>query len=346
MVSLSAATNVGQMPPHVSGGAANGAFGPCERAPGRYPAAMRYSLDEIETFLAVMELGTVTGASARLNLSKSVISKRIADFEAAVGAALFRRNAGRIAPTEAALRLADRLRPALAELHAAAESAAWSMDGAAPLQGALAIAAPMTFGTFHLTPIFGRFAAAHPGLNLRIEYDDRMRDLAREGFDLGIRIGEARDAALMQRKLCESRTVVVASPAYIERQGAPETPADLGAHQVIGYSHMANAQLWQFRRGGRFESPEVAGRLVLNNGEAIRDLAIAGLGLAVLPDFVVATALADGRLRQVLADHETRMLPVLAVWPPISPIPAKLRALIDHLAAELDGGKPWETAVS
>lgn len=305
---------------------------------------MRYSLDEIETFLAVMELGTVTGAAVRLNLSKSVISKRISDFEAAVGAALFRRNAGRIVPTEAAHRLAERLRPALADLNAAAESAAWSMDGAAPLIGTLAIAAPMTFGTFHLTPILARFAAAHPALELRIDYDDRMRDLAREGFDIGIRIGEARDAALMQRKLCESRAVVVASPAYLERHGTPESPADLGRHQVIGYSHMPNAQLWQFRRGGRFESPQVAGRLVLNNGEAIRDLAIAGLGLAVLPDFLVADVLADGRLCQILADHETRVLPVLAVWPPISPMPAKLRALIDHLAAELDGGKPWDHA--
>lgn len=305
---------------------------------------MRYSLDEIETFLAVMELGTVTGASVRLNLSKSVISKRIADFETAVGAALFRRNAGRIAPTEAALRLAERLRPALADLNAAAESAAWSMDGATPLQGSLAIAAPMTFGTLHLTPILARFAAANPALELRIDYDDRMRDLSREGFDIGIRIGEARDAALMQRKLCESRTMVVGSPAYLERHGTPELPADLGGHQVIGYSHMANAQLWQFRRGGRFDSPQVAGRLVLNNGEAIRDLAIAGLGLAILPEFVVAGAIAEGRLRQVLADQEARTLPVLAVWPPISPIPAKLRALIDHLATELEGGKPWEAA--
>jgi len=234
------------------------------------------------------------------------------------------------------------LRPALADLHAAAESAAWSMDGAAPLQGSLAIAAPMSFGTMHLTPILARFAAAHPALELRIEYDDRMRDLSREGFDVGIRIGEARDAALMQRKLCESRTMVVASQAYLERHGVPEAPADLGAHQVIGYSHMANAQLWQFRRGGRFDSPQVAGRLVLNNGEAIRDLAVAGLGLAVLPEFVAARAITEGQLRQVLADQETRTLPVLAVWPPISPMPAKLRALIDHLAAELEGGKPWE----
>ena len=188
---------------------------------------MRYSLEQIETFLTVMELGTVSAAAARLNLAKSVVSKRISDFEAAVGAALFRRNAGRITPTEAAIRLSERLRPALAGLVAATESAAWEMDGAAPLRGSLAIAAPMSFGTMYLTPILARFAAAHPALELRIDYDDRARDLARDGYDVGIRIGEARDGALKARKLCEDRQVVVASPDYLARHGAPEPPADL-----------------------------------------------------------------------------------------------------------------------
>lgn len=302
---------------------------------------MRYSLDEIETFLTVMELGTVTAAAARLNLSKSVISKRISDFEMTVGAALFRRNAGRITPTEAALGLAERLRPALGELVAATESVAWGMDGAAPLRGTLAIAAPMSFGTLYLSPILARFAAAHPGLELRLDYDDRARDLSREGFDIGIRIGEARDGALKARKLCEARQVVVASPAYLNRHGSPRLPSDLRDHQVISYSHMPDSGLWQFIQGGRAVSPQVTGRLTLNNGEAMRDMTIAGLGLAMLPDFIVARALRDGVLVQVMPEIETRRLPVMAVWPPVSPMPGKLRMLIDHLAAELAGGAPW-----
>lgn len=215
---------------------------------------MRHNLDEIETFLAVMELGTVTAAAARLNLSKSVVSKRISDFEARAGAALFRRNAGRITPTEAAVKLAGRLRPALTELVAATESAAWGMDGAAPLNGSLAIAVPMSFGTIYLAPILARFALLHPGLEFRVDLDDRIRDLAREGFDLGIRIGEARDGALMVRKLCEDRQFVVASPEYLERSGTPVTLADLAQHQIISYTHLSDAHLWQFRQGGRFVS--------------------------------------------------------------------------------------------
>ncbi|KGJ04343.1 transcriptional regulator, LysR family [Paracoccus halophilus] len=303
---------------------------------------MRYSLDDIETFLTVMELGTVTAAAARLNLSKSVISKRVSDFEATLGAALFRRNAGRITPTEAALRLAERLRPALGELVAATESAAWGMDGTTSLRGSLAIAAPMSFGTLYMSPVLARFAAAHPELELRIDYDDRVRDLSREGFDLGIRVGDARDGALMARKLCEDRQIVVASPDYLAHHGTPLTPQDLRGHQVISYSHMPDAALWQFRQGGRVVSPQIAGRLTLNNGEAMRDVAIAGLGLAVLPEFIAAPALRDGRLVPLLADAGTRALPVMAVWPPVSPMPAKLRLLIDHLAAAFAGGAPWK----
>ncbi len=302
---------------------------------------MRYTLDEIETFLAVMELGSVTAASARLNLSKSVVSKRITDLERALGAALFLRSAGRIAPTEAAQRLADRLRPALSDLRAAAESAAWEMDGAAPLRGRLAISVPMSFGMLHLGPILARFAAAHPGLDLRIDYDDRAHDLVRDGYDLAIRIGEARDAALIGRLLCTDRMIACASPDYLSRQGRPRSLADLAAHQMIGYSLLPDARLWQFTEEGRSVTVPVASRVMLNNGEAMRDFALAGLGLAMLPGFIAAPQIAAGRLEQILPDHPTRALPIHALWPPVSPMPAKLRALVDHLSAELSGGRPW-----
>lgn len=209
---------------------------------------MRYTLDEIETFLVVMELGSVTAASARLNLSKSVISKRLADLERALGAALFLRSAGRIAPTEAAQRLAERLRPALSALRTAAESAAWDKDGAAPVRGRLAIAAPMSFGTLYPGPILARFAAAHPQLELRIDHDDRARDLVREGFDLAIRIGEPRDNALVGRTLCTDRMVACASLDYLERHGWPQEPGDLASHQVISYSHLPDSRHWAFRK--------------------------------------------------------------------------------------------------
>lgn len=319
----------------------NPVFAIAERQRALYAASMRYTLDEIETFLTVMELGTVTAAAAHLNLSKSVVSKRISDLERALQAALFLRNAGRVTPTEAAQRLAEKLRPAISALRAATESASWGMDGAAPLRGRLSITAPMSFGTLFLSPILARFALAHPELELRIDYDDRVRDLIRDGFDLAVRIGAARDSALIGRTLCTDQMVACGSPAYLARHGHPETPADLMKHQVLSYSHLPDGQVWQFAGGGKLAAAPVRSRLTLNNGDAMRDFALAGLGLAMLPGFIVADAIAAGRLEPVLKDHLTRKMPVLALWPPISPMPAKLRALVNHLALELAGGRPW-----
>lgn len=316
-------------------------LGVASAMPRPYLPVMRYDLNDLETFLTVMELGTVTAAAARLNLSKSVVSKRITDLEATLGAALFRRNAGRIIPTEAAQHLTERLRPALAELVAAAESTAWDMDGVAPLRGTLSISAPMSFGIMHLGPIIARFAAANPELEIKVDFDDRTRDLAREGFDIGIRVGKPRDKALMQRKLCEDEGVPCASRAYLDAHGRPRTMAELRDHQVIGYSHVPNSQVWQFQDRDRFVSPTVNCRISLNNGEAIREMAAQGLGLALLPGFIVAADIASGRLERVLTNYPTRRMPIVAVWPPVSPMPAKLRRFVDHVASELKY-PPWQ----
>lgn len=302
---------------------------------------MRYDLDQLETFLAVLELGTVTAAGARLNLSKSVISKRVSDLELELGTALFRRNAGRIVPTESAQRFAERIRPALADLRAAAEAAAWG--GSEQLRGTLSIAAPMSFGTLHLSPILARFAARNPGLNLRIEYDDRTVDLARGGFDLAVRIGPLQDSALMAKKLCDDVSIACASPGYLDRYGRPETPQDITGQPVIGYSHMPNSALWRFRVGRRDVHPAVSEAAMVNNGETMRDLAIAGLGLAMLPGFIALPAIASGDLERVLPDTATRDMPISAVWPQVQPMPAKLRALIDALSHDLADGAPWKT---
>ena len=189
---------------------------------------MKWSVEEIRTFLDVMEAGTVSGAAARANLSKSVISKRISDLEAALGAALFRRHAGRITPTEGAEELALRLRPALAEMNDAVESAAWGMAG---LRGTLAIAAPMSFGISHLSPVVADFARQHPELAVTLDYDDRAVDLVRGRFDLAVRIGQLRDSGLIARRLCEDPRVIVASPDYVTRRGMPESLAPAGTCQ-------------------------------------------------------------------------------------------------------------------
>src|SRR6056297_2602220 len=167
---------------------------------------MRWTINEIEIFLAVIDAGSISGAAIRMGVSKSVISKRISDFETALGTALFTRHAGRITPTDSAMTLAERLLPALTQLVNVTESAA---SDARQLRGRLSISAPMSFGIHHLGPIIADFARAHPGLEMVLDYDDAMVDLARKGHDIGIRLGEMPDSTLMSRRLFEDRRAIV-----------------------------------------------------------------------------------------------------------------------------------------
>ncbi len=296
---------------------------------------MRWTLAEIETFLAVIDAGSISAAAARANLSKSVVSKRISEFELALGAPLFVRHAGRIRPREAALALAERLRPALAEMKAATESVGWGGTG---LAGRLAITAPMSFGIRHLGPTIATFARAHPGLEIVLDYDDRITALSPAGFDVAIRVGALADSTLMARKLCEDPRVVVASPGYLAAHGPILAPEDLARHEAISYLNVRLGQVWTF---GREVAPPRPGRISANNGEAMRDMALAGLGLALLPLFIVHDALADGRLLRVLPEVPPLPVPISAVWPPARPMPAKTRAFVDHLADALGERPPW-----
>ena len=304
---------------------------------------MHYTLDEIRTFLAVMEHGAVTQAAARLNLSKSVVSKQIRDLETGLGVALFRRNAGRILPTEAALHLTERMTPAIAELTAAAESAAWAGAGRAdaPLRGRLTLSLPMTFGVKHLSAMVAVFAQKHPELELRVDYDDRPRDLARDGFDLAVRVGHSAGLSLTGRKICEDRRFAVASPAFLAAHGPLDEPEDLQGLPAIGYSHLPMSELWVMERDGRKVTAGVVEHHSVNNGEALAEMAAEGLGVAMLPGFVVAEAIAAGRLVPILCRWQMRRLPIMALWPPVSPLPLKIRAFLDALLAELGREPPW-----
>lgn len=303
---------------------------------------MHWTIDEIRSFLDVIEAGSMSAAAARANLSKSVISKRISDLEVTLGAALFQRHAGRITPTETGLELAARLRPLLAEMTTALEGAAWGMAG---LRGKLSIAAPMSFGIRHLGPVIADFARQHPDLELVIEYDDRMVDPVREGHDVAIRIGMLGDSALIARRLCEDPRVLCASPAYLARYGTPRTPQALNGHRALGYQNLANGQLWRFEQPDAPPfTPALESHISANNGDALRDLAIAGLGLALLPLFLVHEALSDGRLVAIDGAFSAPPLPISVLWPPLKPLPRKTRAFVDHLAQALGPVPPWHGA--
>ncbi|MGK9234506.1 LysR family transcriptional regulator [Inquilinus limosus] len=307
---------------------------------------MRYRLDDIATFLQVVDSGSISAAARRLNLSKSVVSKRVSGLEAALGGALLQRSTRRVLPTDRGLAFYERGRAILRQLDEAAEEVAES-DG--DLRGSLRVAAPMSFGTLYLGPVLFDFAHRHPRLTLTLDLDDRMVDLAGRGYDLAIRITRPRDSALIARRLAASRRVVCASPGYAEAVGLPRSLAELPQHEAIGHAEVPSAWLWQFEpfaAGGPPRSVAMRSRISVNNGEAARDAAIAGLGLAVLPTFIVADALRQGRLLPVALDAEPVADVIHALYPQTRHLSRRVRALIDHLAESCGEDAPWEQGLS
>jgi DNA-binding transcriptional LysR family regulator len=191
------------------------------------------------------------------------------------------------------------------------------------------------------------FMREHPALDLTMELDDRYVDILSGGYDLGVRIGRLYDSSLMARRIAPSRRVLVCSPDYAQLNGAPETIEDIQRHDCICYGNASVAPYWQFvplEEGGAPRQIVVRGRIHLNNGESMRDAAIAGLGIAALPTFIAADPLRDGRLVELLPESPPTADTIYAVYPQTRYVSRAVRALIDALVAAFDSAPPWERA--
>lgn len=304
---------------------------------------MRWRFDDIVTFVRVMEAGGITAAADRMNLSKSVISKRVSDLEAALDVELFQRSTRLMRPTEYGEAFYERMVPLIHEINETADNL--SVRQVSSLRGQMRITTPMSFGIMYLGPVIAEFARRHPDLELAIDYDDRHVDLVRGGYDLGIRIGNLRDSSLKARKLGECARVVCCSPGYAERRGLPKSVADLAEHTCIDYAHVHASRFWRFEsegKGGRAASLSMRCRIVANNSDAIRDLAIAGLGIASLPMFSAAGALREGALIPVLPHATQQPYVISAVYPATRHVTAKVRTFIDYLLEFFVPPLPWE----
>lgn len=304
---------------------------------------MKWRFDDILTFIRVMETGSITAAAERMNLSKSVISKRISDLEEALGVELFQRSTRQVRPTENGHAFYERMVPLINEINLTTESLSARREKT--LRGQLRITAPMSFGSMYLGPVIAEFARQHPDLELAIDYEDRLVDLIQGGYDIGIRIGHLRDSNLRARKLCECPRVVVCSPSYIDSHGVPGTVAQLANHQCIDYAYVHTSRLWQFEAEEKDSSPvsvSMRSRIVINHGGALRDMAIAGLGIVSLPIFLVADTLRAGALVPILAGYRQPPYTVAAIYPPTHHVSTKVRTFIDFLVECFAPPLPWD----
>jgi len=248
-------------------------------------------LSGIAAFLATAEAGSISAASRRLGLATSVVSERLADLEKSLGTKLIQRTTRKLSLTESGMSFFPRAQRIIREAdEAEAELAARSGTLAGPLR----LSAPVSFGALHLGPALCRFLLEHPEIDVSLELDDRFVDVAADGFDAVLRHGPVGDTRLIAKRLAVSRRLLVASPAYLERYGRPASLADLSNHRGILYSNRESD--WRFRTTGGWSVVRPAPALRVNNGIIMKDAALAGIGIALLPTFFVHDSIASGAL--------------------------------------------------
>lgn len=301
---------------------------------------MRDELDSMALFARVVEAGGFSPAARELGQSKSSVSKRVARLEDRLGVRLLNRTTRRLSLTEAGEAFYAGCRRMLSEAEAAEEAVTYL--AAAP-RGTLRINAPMSFGQWHLAPALADFLRRCPELSVELVLDDREVNLVQEGFDVGIRIRELADSSLIARRLTLSRRVLCAAPAYLEARGRPERPEDLTRHDCLLYSYLSDPAVWTFRgRQGR-RRVRVSSRLKANNGEALREAAGAGYGIAFLPTFIVGDAIRAGRLACLLAEWTGNTgVPIHVIYPAGRNLSPKVRVFVDFLAERFRPEPYWD----
>lgn len=301
------------------------------------------TLGDMTAFVRVVEARTFTAAAQRLGWSKSVVSRRLAELEERLGARLLNRSTRRLSLTEAGRAYYDRCVRILADIEETEASVA-SLH--AEPRGQLSINAPMSFGMLHLPSAIAEFMASYPEVGVDLVLNDRFVDLIDEGYDLALRIGTLADSALYARKLAACRRVLAASPDYLARHGEPRHPGDLAHHECLVYSMNSNADIWRLTGpDGQQINARIAGRLSANNGDVLRDVAVAGGGIVLSPTFLICDQLADGSLVPVLTSYGPSDIPLHAVYPHNRHLSAKVRAFVDFLAARFAPDPPWEQAI-
>jgi DNA-binding transcriptional LysR family regulator len=284
-------------------------------------------------FACVVEHRSFSGAATALGLSKATVSKAISRLEVRLGTTLFHRTSRRLTLTDSGQALAESAQRILAEGQSAEEQA---LDAASAPAGLVRVAAPLTFGIKHLAPVIAEFLAAHPAIRIDLRLSDAFIDIVGEGIDIAIRIAELPDSSLRARRIGPVSAHIVASPAYFAAHGRPRHPADLGEHACFTYANTANPDVWKFRKaGGEEAAVRVEGPIRTDNGEAMLPALRAGLGVAVLPGFIVGDDLAAGTLEAVLPEWSVGAAGLHLITPPGTLRPARVEVLIEFLTENL-----------
>lgn len=285
-------------------------------------------------FAAVAEAGSFTGAAQALGTAPANVSKAVSRLEASLGLALFHRTTRRVSPSSAGQDLLPEAQAMVAAARAVTEAAREERGG---LAGPIRLTAPMSFGIRALGPSLAAFAAAHPAVQLDVTLSDDHCDIVAEGYDLALRIAALPDSSLITRAIGPVPLALLASPAYLAAHPPIRHPLDLTQHRLLGYGHRRQVGAIRFTRGEESAAITPAGPLFANNGDIMVPMLLAGQGVAVLPEFIVADELASGTLDRLMTDWQQSALRLQIVTPPSRRRPARVDALVEFLAESLRG---------
>jgi DNA-binding transcriptional LysR family regulator len=295
--------------------------------------------EEMRNFIRVVEAGSISKAADQLGVAKSGVSRRLAELESRLGVRLLNRTTRRSSLTEAGQAYyqgAVKLLMDISELDSA------TADSGAHLKGNLRLAVPLSFGLSHLSPAIDEFLKAHPELTINIDFSDRHIDLVGQGVDLAIRIADLRDSTLQARRICPIRLVLCASSAYLSQYGVPAVPEDLKKHRILQYDIGTGPVLRLQDRQGVEHVVQTRPSIVANNGDFLRDMAMAGHGIILTPSFIAWQAVAAGDLVSIMQDYCPPRRSAYAVYPRTRYLSRRARMFIDFLVERFGENPYWD----
>lgn len=296
----------------------------------------------MRVFNAVVDAGSFTGAADKLDLSRGMATRYVAQLEEHLGVRLLNRTTRKLSLTEAGNDYHERAAQILAMVEEAGSSVA--QEASIP-RGTLRVASSHAFGVRHLGWAITEYLQRYPGVQVDVTLNDRVVDLVEEGFDIGIRVATQTHPGLIARKLARARIVACASPGYLKKHGVPKSPEELVGHNCLSYAYLNFPNEWHFRREGVIRKVLVSGDLRGNSGEILRNAAVEGLGVILQPTFLIYEALREKKLVRILPDWEADEMTVFAVYPNRKFLPPKVRSFIDFLAERFGSEPYWDLHV-
>lgn len=297
-------------------------------------------LEEIKTFVEVVRQGSFTKAAESMNLSRSVISKKLTELEHSLNVRLLNRTTRRLSLTEAGERLFERAQQSLTHIdEAVAEVSSLNQEP----RGRLYVNLPMSFGIVHIAPLISEFRTRYPLINIELSFEDRKVDVIDPGYDVSIRIANLQDSTLTARRLCTCKHLIVAAPSYLEAKGTPITPEDLtNSHTIASFRYQDFALEWQFKNKTGVHNIKLAPTIVANNSLALKEVVVGGAAIARMPTFLIAPEIANGKLMVLLPEYECPTREISMVYPKREYLAIKTRAFIDFIAEKITDPPHWD----